>query len=80
MHRILLDVYGVDLFRPPPEPLWGVVPHETNKAVWERYTRGRWQEIGEAYNVTQVLTYDTWTLDLPVTAQRHGLRLFEIPD
>jgi hypothetical protein len=80
MHRILLDVYGIDLFRPPAEPLWGVIPHEANKAVWEGYTRGRWREIKQAYNVTQVLTYDTWTLDLPVTAQRHGLRLFEIPD
>jgi hypothetical protein len=80
MHRILLDVYGIDLFRPPAEPLWGVVPHEANKAVWEGYARGRWREIKQAYRVSQVLTYDTWTLDLPVAAQGHGLRLFEIPD
>jgi hypothetical protein len=57
-----------------------VVPHEANKAVWEGYARGRWREIKQAYRVSQVLTYDTWTLDLPVAAQGHGLRLFEIPD
>jgi hypothetical protein len=79
--RILRDVYGIDLFKPPAEALKsGVIPSQANELVWEGYTRRRWQEIKRTYGVTQVLAYDTWSLDLPVAAQGHGLRLHDIPD
>ena len=61
-------------------PPRGVIPHEFNKLVWERYPRQKWQAIGRTYNVTQVLTRVDYTLDLPVAAQSRAYRLYRIPD
>jgi hypothetical protein len=80
--EILRDVYGIDFFNPPTEARGsGVVPAGFNKAVWEGYSRSRWQDIGRRFDVTQVVTSADWNLDLPLTAesQYFRLRLYEIP-
>ncbi len=79
--RILQDVYGIDFFHPPPEAHGtGMIPSGFNRNVWERYSTERWQEIRRAYNVTQVLTDNNWTLRLPIVAQNSSYLLYEIPE
>ncbi len=79
MEAILRDVYGVDLFNPPEEARGGGrVPARANRDAWARYSRDRWLEIGRRYGVTQVVTPDDWTIDLPPVASSAGLRLYEI--
>jgi hypothetical protein len=81
MDRILREVYGMDLFNPPPEARGGGrVPSGVNRVVWERYTLDQWREIGRRYHVTQVLTEAGWRLDLPVVARSPGLQLYGIPE
>ena len=79
--RILHDVYGIDFFHPPPEAHGsGVIPSSFNRAVWESYSVEQWQGIRRAYNVTQVLTNNNWTLRLPIVAQNGSYLLYEIPE
>lgn len=78
--RILRDVYGIDLFNPPPEArLSGAVPPEANRKTWTAFTRTRWQEIATEYGVRQVLTPAGWKLDLPRLASSAEFELYEIP-
>lgn len=79
--RVLRDVYGVDVRHPPEEARdGGRVPVNANRAVWEQYTYGRWQEIGRSYGITQVVTHPHWQLQLPVVASSPGYRLYAIPE
>jgi hypothetical protein len=81
MDRVLRDVYQIDLFHPPIQAKGtGMIPHSVNKAAWERYSRDKWREIGHAYNVTQVLSFSDYELDLPIAAQTSTLRLYRIPE
>ncbi len=79
MQRILLDVYGADLFHPPEGARdRGVLPRELHRDRWEGYSRARWLEIGRTYHVTQVLVPIDWTLDLPLEIADRW-RLYNIP-
>ncbi len=79
--KILRDIYGIDFFHPPSEAHGtGMIPSSFNQTIWEGYSTGRWQEIRRAYNVTQVLTYNNWTLRLPIVAQNSSYLLYEIPE
>ena len=79
MHRILLDVYGADLFHPPEAARGrGVLPRDVHRSLWEGYSRARWAEIGRTYNVTQVLVPIDWSLDLPLALEDRW-RLYNIP-
>jgi hypothetical protein len=80
MDRIMRDVYGVDLFHPPPDRGSGTIPRGTNREVWERYSPRKWQEIRRRYNVTQVLTEAGWRLDLPLVTKTDDLLLYRIPN
>lgn len=82
MDRILRDVYDLDLRYPPADspPGLGLIPDAHNKRVWEGYSRERWQEIRRTWNVTQVLTPVTHTLNLPIAAQSRDARLYVIPE
>jgi hypothetical protein len=78
--RILLNVYGIDLFRPPTEARHrGRVPLSVNRDVWEALSREQWQQIGSEYGVSQVLTRSGWKLDLPLVAQSPDLELYTVP-
>lgn len=79
--RILRDVYRIEFFHPPGEARnVGMIPPSVNRPIWEQYSTDRWREIRRAYNVTQVLTYNDWTLRLPLVAQNAGYLLYEIPE
>jgi len=79
--RILRDIYGLEFFHPPDEARGvGMIPPSVNQPIWEAYSTDRWQEIRRTYNVTQVLTYNNWTLRLPVVAQNAHYLLYGIPE
>ena len=79
VERILRDVYGIDFFNPPDEARrTAAIPHRFNKPVWERYPRGKWQEIGHAFGVSQVLTRADWSLDLPIATENRFWKLYRI--
>ena len=79
--RILRDAYSIDFFHPPSEAHGtGMIPKAFNKKIWEDYTPAQWHDIRRAYNVTQVLTYNDWTLRLPIVAQSGSYLLYEIPE
>ena len=82
MDRILRDVYGLDLLHPPPDvnPGAGLIPDGFNRQVWQGFSREQWQAIRRTYNVTQVLTDTSYNLQLPVAAQSHFVRLYQIPE
>ncbi len=81
MARILRDIYDIDFFHPPDEAHGiGIIPSAYNRRVWETYSRDRWQEIRRKYNVTRVMTYNDWTLRLPIVAQNARYLLYEIPE
>jgi hypothetical protein len=80
MDRILKDVYGVDLFNPPPEAFGGGrVPQEFSRRVWEAYTAEKWQEIGRTYGVHQIIAPGDWQIAVPRVTESAGLGLFTIP-
>jgi hypothetical protein len=80
MDRILKDVYGVDLFHPPPEARGGGrVPHEFSRRVWEARSPEQWQQIGRIYGVRQMIAPADWALNLPRVAASSGLVLYTIP-
>ena len=81
VERILREVYAIDFFNPPAEARQtGVIPPNYNQQVWEQFTPGKWHGIRYTYQVRQVLTPASWSLQLPVIAQDRDLRLYEIPD
>ncbi|MBI5428593.1 MAG: hypothetical protein HZA02_10010 [Nitrospinae bacterium] len=65
-HKILKEVYGLDLFNPPEEARKSkAYPDKTVKAYWESLTPAQWHEIKEKFAVTDILTYAYWKLQLP---------------
>jgi hypothetical protein len=80
MDRILKDVYGVDLFHPPPAARGGGrVPHEFSRRVWEAWSLDRWRQIGRIYGVSQVIAPADWKISLPRVEASSGLVLYTIP-
>jgi hypothetical protein len=80
MDRILKDVYGVDLFNPPPEARGGGrVPHEFSRRVWESWPLEKWAQIGRTYGVSQMLAPADWKIALPRLAESSGLALYAVP-
>ena len=81
LDRILRDIYGIDLFNPPPE-LHGAgrLLEHVHKAQWERYTTDDWRRIRQHYQVVQVLTPADWQLNLPIVAGDLRYLLHDIPE
>jgi hypothetical protein len=80
MQRMLRDVYGLDLFNPPPAAVGaGRIPALSHRETWQRFSPQTWQAIGRDFGVTQVLAYADWTLQLPVASQSRRLLLYDIP-
>ncbi len=79
--RILRQIYGIDLLRPPPEGFqhYEILP-QLYRDLWERRTVSGWQQIREKFAVTDVLTPADWRLSLPVVAEGEGMILYEIPE
>jgi hypothetical protein len=80
MQRILSEVYGLDLFHPPPDAIGaGRIPPLAHRKAWESSSLEKWRTIRARFGVTQVLAYGDWSLQLPVAAQSRRLLLYDIP-
>ena len=81
LERILRDIYGIDLFDPPPELRGaGRLLEDVHREHWQRYTSEDWRRIRKDYHVTQVLTPADWQLDLPIIAGDLRFLLHDIPE
>jgi hypothetical protein len=81
MQRMLRDIYGLDLFNPPPEAVGaGRIPALSHRVTWENYPPEKWQAIRREFGVTQVLAYGDWALQLPIASQSRRLLLYDIPE
>ena len=81
MQRMLRDIYGLDLFNPPPEAVGaGRIPALSHRVTWENYAPEKWQAIRREFGVTQVLAYGDWALQLPIASQSRRLLLYDIPE
>jgi hypothetical protein len=81
MARLLLRVYDIDFFYPPPEARRRArIPEVHNRTVWEARTRDEWQAIRKELGVRHVLALRDWELDLPGGAGSRELRIYEIPE
>ena len=80
MQRMLREIYGLDLFNPPPDAVGaGRIPALSHRKTWEGYSPETWRAIGRDFGVTQVLAYADWALQLPVASQSRRLLLYDIP-
>jgi hypothetical protein len=80
MERILVDVYGVDLFHPPEGARKkGVLPRDLHRDLWEHNSLDRWREIRRSYDVRLILVPVEWNLALPIAVEDHGFRVYRIP-
>ncbi|MSO45423.1 MAG: hypothetical protein EXQ59_01465 [Acidobacteria bacterium] len=79
--RILRDVYGVNLLNPPfpPRDARGFLTPDTGKDLWQARTVDEWRALGDRFDVTDVLTFSDWPLQLPEVARSGDLALFAIP-
>ncbi len=81
MQRMLREIYGLDLFNPPPDAVGaGRIPALSHRDTWEGYSPEKWRAIRRDFGVTQVLAYADWALQLPVASQSRRLLLYDIPD
>lgn len=65
--RILKMVYGVDFFNPSPEArMYKDLPVNDVQTLWESRTPAQWQEIKAKFQATDILTYASWKLQLPI--------------
>jgi hypothetical protein len=81
LYRILLDIYGIDLFHPPPEQRHaGRLLDSVHKRTWEGYSVEDWRRIRRTYHVTEVLTPAAWQLNLPIISGDHRYLLYEMPE
>ena len=76
--RILQRVYGTTLAS-LQQSHEGFLRGEVGEALWQARTPAEWQDIAQAFGVTDVLTDSGWTLQLPVLASSTDFVLYEIP-
>lgn len=82
MNRVLQQVYGVDLLKPPEEirrARPGALLRETGKALWEARTPKQWEAIGSQFGTTNIMCYSDWKLQLPEIARDNEFALYRIP-
>jgi hypothetical protein len=78
--EILRGAYGIDLFNPPALARHrGQIPGIAHRALWEGWSRAQWADIRARYGVEDVLTFDEWTLRLPLVASSSELKLYALP-
>jgi hypothetical protein len=78
--RILREVYAIDFFDPPETARRrGAIPNAFNREAWEKFPGEKWQQIRQAYGVTEVLTPGDWQLPLAVVARDGSYALYRLP-
>jgi hypothetical protein len=80
MNHILKHVYGEDLFAARPNaPRGGGLTKESGRDLWESRKLEEWQALAKEFGFTQIVTYATWELKLPLVACTETLRLYDVP-
>jgi hypothetical protein len=81
LNKILRQVYGFDLLKPPPEKYRnrGAIP-KIHKDLWEHRTLKQWRDIKKRYGVFDILTHSDWNLNLPIVIQNEKYMLYYIDD
>jgi hypothetical protein len=81
MNRVLRRVYGEDLLaaKPPDSPRGGGLDRESGRELWEAREPHEWQALAREFGFTQIVTYSTWKLKLPLVAREEKLSLYTIP-
>ncbi len=80
MNHILKHVYGEDLFAARPDaPRGGGLTKESGRRLWEGRQLEEWQALAREFGFTQIVTYATWDLKLPLVAHTTKLRLYDVP-
>lgn len=76
---IMVDVYGISLFAPPPTiEHVAILPGQMSRGLWEARSTEEWAALKKKYNFTEILTSD-WKLQLPEVAKNESYRLYRIP-
>ena len=69
----LRGVYGIDLLAATPTSMKGI------EALWESRSLAEWQEIGDEFDVADVLVWNSYRLQLPLIETDHEFSLYRIP-
>jgi hypothetical protein len=80
--RVLAEVYGIDLLDPNRTQLTmtgNVLQPDAARTLWQRRSEIEWRQIRKKFQVTDVLVYRDWKLNLPLVAESAELRLYRIP-
>jgi hypothetical protein len=81
INEILQQIYGEDLLRPRPSH-WvacgGLLP-ESARELWANRSPEEWQELSRRFGFTDVVTYATWSLKLPLVATGKRYAVFHVP-
>lgn len=82
INNILQGIYGINLLAPPDSSSDLVQSAELlvniNRTVWEKRTNDEWVKIAHEFNVSDVLTYKDWKLQLPMVASNDSVSLYRI--
>lgn len=78
LDRILRRVYGIDMFKPPPDAVMGTIPVVTTRMAWESRAAEEWTAIGGELGATGVLTYADWQLRLPLVDRNDEFAFYRI--
>ncbi len=73
MEELLGEVYGLEISDSSE------VEVELNKKAWEARTAAQWRDICDKYNVTEILAYADWNLQLPLKASDSHYALYTRP-
>lgn len=80
-NQILQQIYGEDLLRPRPAN-WlacgGLLP-ESARELWADRSPEEWRELGRRFGFTDVVTYASWSLKLPLVATGKRYAVFHVP-
>ena len=81
MELILREVYGIDFFNPPDQAKrMASLRVDSNQTLWEKRTQLEWIRIAKKFGITEILTFSSWRLQLPVAEQNHSYTLYTIPE
>ncbi len=77
--KIMEDVFGGDIFHPPPANVHDGAYNQVDMAMIERRTLAEWQELGARYGFHFVVTYPQYSLNLKKVFRLQLIDVYYIP-
>jgi hypothetical protein len=78
MEPMLRDVYNVSLRSNISHNHSGNVPIILTQRAWEARTRDQWVTLGKKYSFGQIMTENSWRIDLPKIRTNHLYSLYSV--